>query len=106
MQDAHLLESAALHRGGEQNFQEAVNDVEVARTAFTEAELKRAPGQPRLHLNYACLKRGREGDRTPMPMAYGAHPARSLLSLSFASAVVCHCMFAGESAPPQASGVL
>ena len=32
------------------------------------------------------------------------HPARSVLSLAFAAAVVCHCMLDGASAPPQASG--
>jgi len=33
-------------------------------------------------------------------------PARSVRSLIFASAVVCQAMFAGESDPPHASGVL
>ena len=38
-------------------------------------------------------------------MAYGAlHPALSTLSLAFAAAAVCHCIFPGASAPPQANG--
>jgi len=31
---------------------------------------------------------------------------RSVLSLIFASATVCHCMFDGASAPPHSSGTM
>jgi hypothetical protein len=34
------------------------------------------------------------------------HPFRSILSFAFASAIVCHCMFDGASAPPHASGLM
>jgi hypothetical protein len=32
-------------------------------------------------------------------------PLRSVLSLALPSAMVCHCMLLGASAPPQASGL-
>jgi hypothetical protein len=37
---------------------------------------------------------------------FTAQPLRSDLSFSLASATVCHCMFAGSSLPPQASGLM
>ena len=33
-------------------------------------------------------------------------PLRSILSFALASATVCHCMFEGSSAPPQANGTM
>jgi hypothetical protein len=37
---------------------------------------------------------------------YFPHCFRSTRSLTFAAAVVCHCMFSGKSSPPQASGLM
>jgi len=37
---------------------------------------------------------------------YRWQPRRSVLFFIFASSIICHCMFAGESALPQTSGMI
>lgn len=70
----------------------------VSRAGNSVARSKRKDG--RVRMGHSC--RG-----TPWRAATThLQSLRSHLSFALASAVVCHCMFDGSSAPPQASGTM